>query len=223
MITEQELTKAMYRTGEAAKYLGVSRQTVQRWIHIGKLSAHRIRNEYRDTVQVPREELIRMLQERHMLAPAPMRRSVYYARVSSYGQKEKGDLDRQILLITELASGCGAFDPLIIKDTGSGLNPKRKGLLRMMDMARKGEIAAIYVANRDRLTRFGFEYLKAYFDLCGVEIVVLAEETEKTPQLELVDDLMSLLASFSGKLYGMRSRDRKRLRNRFEDTVGQNE
>lgn len=67
----------------------------------------------------------------------------------------------------------------------------------------------IYITYKDRLTRFGFDYLKSVCDFYNVEIIILHEEKDKSIQQELVEDMMNLLASFSGKLYGMRSSKNK--------------
>ena len=58
----------------------------------------------------------------------------------------------------------------------------------------------------DRLTRFGFGYLEEFFRGYGVRIhVVDGQEDYKAVQEELVDDLIAVVTSFSGKLYGLRS------------------
>ena len=52
----------------------------------------------------------------------------------------------------------------------------------------------------------------------GVQICVVSEETkDKGVQEELLEDMMALIASFSGKLYGMRSRNKKELRKKIEE------
>jgi len=61
------------------------------------------------------------------------------------------------------------------------------------------------------LTRFGFHYLEAAFRSVGTEIIAVRDmESEKSVQEELVEDMMALIASFSGKLYGLRSGKRKK-------------
>jgi len=60
----------------------------------------------------------------------------------------------------------------------------------------------IVVAWKDRLTRFGFRYLE---DHAGARIEVVNEQEEEAPQQELVEDLLSIVTSFAGRLYGMRS------------------
>ena len=69
------------------------------------------------------------------------------------------------------------------------------------------KVNRIFVTYRDRLTRFGFNYLSTVFSAKGVKIIVVKDiSTEKSIQEELTEDMMSLLASFSGKLYGLRSK-----------------
>ncbi|MEM2413195.1 MAG: recombinase family protein, partial [Sulfolobales archaeon] len=64
----------------------------------------------------------------------------------------------------------------------SGLNEKRSGLQKLLDMAVKHEISVVVVEFRDRLTRFGFEYLARFFESHGVRVEVV-EESEKGVQL----------------------------------------
>jgi predicted site-specific integrase-resolvase len=99
---------------------------------------------------------------------------------------------------------------LVFKEVGSGLNDKRKKLQQVLTMVSKGEVRNVYVTYKDRLTRFGFNYLETMFNACGTNIIIVKDENEeKSVQEELVEDMMSLIASFSGKLYGMRSRKAK--------------
>ena len=136
------------------------------------------------------------------------KRDVIYARVSSHEQKEKGDLDRQALFLAEHIPDLQ--NPLILKEVGSGLNDKRKCLQTLIFMVMKNEVRNVYVTYKDRLTRFGFHYLETVFLAHGVNIIVVKDiSTEKSVQEELVEDMMSLISSFSGKLYGMRSRKKK--------------
>jgi predicted site-specific integrase-resolvase len=73
---------------------------------------------------------------------------------------------------------------------------------------RVGEVVVTY---GDRLTRLGQEYLETLFDSFGVTLTILSPDEEKTAEQELTDDLLALLASFSGRLYGMRSHKQKEL------------
>jgi putative resolvase len=88
-----------------------------------------------------------------------------------------------------------------------------------LDDAENADYGRVLVTYQDRLTRFGFSYLERLLDQHGVEITVINEETDKTAHEELVDDLLQLVASFAGKLYGMRSSKRKRIVETVEAEV----
>jgi predicted site-specific integrase-resolvase len=138
---------------------------------------------------------------------------VIYARVSSHEQKAKGDLDRQALYLVEHVTNL--VNPVIIKEVGSGLNDRRNQLHRLIGMVMAGKVSNVYITYRDRLTRFGYHYLEAAFRSAGTEIVVVKDiESERTVQEELVEDMMALIASFSGKLYGLRSGKKKKDTNK---------
>lgn len=97
----------------------------------------------------------------------------------------------------------GLDRPILIRDTGLGLNTKKKGLAKRIKMAKEHEIKRIFVTNKDRLNRLGYEYLEELFSVLNEELIALQEKEGKDLQEELVNDMMSLLASFSGKLYAM--------------------
>ena len=78
-------------------------------------------------------------------------------------------------------------------------------------MGPKREIGVVIVAFKDRLTRFGFKHLKRYSTSYGVRIDVVSGEEPKDTYQELVEDLIALVSSFAGKLYGLRSRKYKRV------------
>lgn len=102
------------------------------------------------------------------------------------------------------------INPLILREVGSGLNDKRTQLQKLLKMAASNEVRNVYVTYKDRLTRFGYHYLETMFLAHNVNIIVVKDENaDKSVQEELVEDMMSLIASFSGKLYGMRSRKNK--------------
>ncbi|WP_456366280.1 IS607 family transposase [Thermococcus sp.] len=189
----------LYRTGEVAKKLGVSKMTVLRWIKSGKLKAHRIGKEYR----VPESEIKRLLEGK---IPDKV---VVYARVSSRDQKE--DLERQVEYLKNYCSSKGYQVAKILTDISSGLNENRRGLRQLFQLVESGEITKVVITYRDRLTRFGFKYLEQYFNSHGVEIEVIFDDEDKTPEKELVEDLLAIVTSFAGKLYGMRSHKKKRL------------
>lgn len=103
----------------------------------------------------------------------------------------------------------------VIKDSASGLNENRNGLRRMINKIKNGEITDVAVTQADRLSRFGNTYLIELFEAYNVKLHVLFDEkslekdTKYDLQQELMKDFMSLIASFSGRFYRLRSLENK--------------
>ena len=183
-----DLKKQSYKVNEVAEILGVTTKTIRNYDERGILKAERTVGNHR---VIMRDELIRFLDEKGMLLDDTMkgRRDIVYARVSSHDQKQHGDLDRQALFLVEHVPDMQ--NPLVLKEVGSGLNDKRKKLQQVLTMVSKGEVRNVYVTYKDRLTRFGFNYLETMFNACGTNIIIVKDENEeKSVQEELVEDMM---------------------------------
>ena len=96
-------------------------------------------------------------------------------------------------------------------DIRSGLNLKRKDLLRLLDDVLSRKVSRIYVTYEDRLARFGFDLLSWVCGRYGTEIVVINSREAVSPQEEMVQDLIAIITSFSAKLYGLRSHKTREL------------
>lgn len=106
---------------------------------------------------------------------------------------------------------------VVLKEVGSGLNDKRRQLLKLISMVLNDEVSKIYVTYKDRLTRFGFNYLELVFKSKGVDIIVLDSfENEKNIENELADDILSLITGYSEKLHEMSSGRKKKLISEIE-------
>ena len=103
----------------------------------------------------------------------------------------------------------------IYKEIASGMNDNRKELNRLIDDVISGKIQTVYISFKDRLTRFGFDYLKNLFARYDTEIVALDnfEESNKSFQEELTEDLISVIHYFSMKLYSDRRKKFKEIEN----------
>jgi len=177
---------------EASKLLGVHVRTIQRWDKQGKIRCVRTVGGKR---RVPESEIKRILgihEERKVIG---------YARVSSRAQKD--DLERQVEAIKKYAKEKG-WEVEILKDVGSGLKENRKNFQKLLRMVMNREVSKVIVAYPDRLTRFGFKTLEEFFKSYGTEIVVI-NEGEKSPKEELIEDLITIISHFAGRLYGKRS------------------
>ena len=208
MYQVSDFTKSSYRVKEVAEFLGVSTKTIRRYDEEGKLPMHRTEGNHRIIL---REDLLCLLEEKGLLYDdrVMQKKDVIYARVSSHDQKRSGDLDRQIVFLIEHTAGLQ--NPVVLKEVGSGLNDGRVQLQKLLHMVCRGEVRNVYITYKDRLTRFGYRYLETIFALHGVSIIVVKDrEVEKQVYEELVEDMLSLLASFSGKLYGLRGKKIKK-------------
>ena len=190
----------LFRLSQAAHELGLHPITVRRWIKAGRLGVIQVGRE----VRIPRSEIEKIV------GTLNGRLVVLYGRVSGHGQK--GDLDTQLerLQCWAETSRKGA-EILVLSDIGSGLKAGRSHLQRLLKLICEDKVAEVVITSEDRLTRFGQEYLETLFTCFGVTLTVLDPGEDKTPEHELTDDLLALIASFSGRLYGMRSHKQKEL------------
>lgn len=220
MYTVFMMKEKLYSPKEASEILGIHIRTLQKWDKEGVLHAIRTPNNRR---KIPQSEIDRLLGKSTFKTNNTSNVAVIYARVSSHDQKKKGDLDRQIGAIFSKINKEDYNSIETISDVGSGLNDKRSGLVKLMKLAKDRKISAVYITYRDRLTRFGFNYLELYFNSHDVKIVVLNDTIEdKSPQEELIEDLMSIIASFSGKLYGLRSGKNKIVEDKIQHVIEEN-
>ena len=209
MYKSSDFTKPVYKTGEVMDILNISYSSIKAYDKSGKLPIKRTESGRR---AIFRDDLLNYLDKLGMLyrdTEDTGKHDVIYARVSSHEQKQKGDLDRQAMFLMENIKDL--HEPVILKEVGSGLNDKRKKLQELIGMVLDHKVSRVLVTYKDRLTRFGFHYLETIFSHEGVPIIVIKdEEHAKSVQEELVEDMMALIASFSGKLYGFRSGKNKK-------------
>jgi len=190
----------LFRLSQAAHELGLHPITVRRWIKAGRIGVIQVGRE----VRIPRSEIEKIV------GTLNGRLVVLYGRVS--GQGQKGDLDTQVeRLQSWAATERKGAEILVLSDIGSGLKAGRRHLQRLLKLICEDKVAEVVITYEDRLTRFGQEYLETLFTCFGVTLTVLDPGEEKTPEQELTDDLLALIASFSGRLYGMRSHKQKEL------------
>jgi putative resolvase len=184
----------LLRVGAAAHELGLHPMTVRRWIKAGRIQAVQVGRE----VRVPRSEIERIV------GSIDGRLLVLYGRVSGYGQKD--DLETQLeRLQTWAKTERKGAETLVLSDIGSGLKAGRRQLQRLLKLVCEDKVADVAVTYKDSFTRFGQEFLETLFACFDVTLTVLEPGEEKTPEPELTDDLLALIAFFSGRLYGMRS------------------
>jgi predicted site-specific integrase-resolvase len=189
--------------------LGVSRVTVIKWIKGGRVVAYSVHGRWR----TPYSEVERVLR-----GVQRVRRVAIYARVSSDTQRE--DLERQVeSLKLWIHKNLPNAEYVVVTDVASGLSEGRRGLRELIEMAKRREIPAIVIAYRDRLTRFGFEYLKTLFNTLGVDVYVVFQEESKNYVQELVEDFIEIATSFTSRIYGRRSKKYKEVMSCIGEAV----
>ncbi len=127
---------------------------------------------------------------------------VCYARVSS--SQNKDNLDRQADRLVSYANASGLAVKSVVKEVGSGLNDNRRKLRRVLN---DPAVTHIIVEHKDRLTRFGYIYLEDMLKLRSCKIIVINESA--TDRDDLMADFVSLVTSFTARLYGLRRSKRK--------------
>jgi predicted site-specific integrase-resolvase len=135
------------------------------------------------------------------------RKVVGYCRVSS--NKQKDDLERQIYNVKSYMIAKG-YSFSIVSDIGSGINYNKKGLNQLIDMIINGEVEKVVVLYKDRLLRFGFEIIENLCNKYGTTIEII-DNSEKTEEQELVEDLTQIITVFSCSLQGNRVNKAKKM------------
>ena len=171
-----------------AQKLGVSYRTVWRLWKAGKLDAYQLPT---GTIIV-KEEIKDKLPDKVCI----------YARVSS--SENKDNLKRQGERLKQYAIARGYRIYKIIEEVGSGVNDNRKKLSQLL---KDKNYNKIIVEHKDRLTRFGFNYIQILFNQLGKEIEVVNET--KNDKEDLMQDFISIITSFCARLYGLRRSKRK--------------
>lgn len=202
MVKLSELTKNYYHSGEVAKMIGMSQKTIQNYCNKGIIQFTSINSTNR---LIAKSEVIKFLKSKDLLIIDNNKKDVIYARVSTHKQKSRGDLDRQISTIEKYVIYQNPKDLTVITDVGSGLNDNRNGIVKLINMIQNDEVSRIFITYKDRLTRFGFNFIKTICDFHNVGIIEVSAEVEnKSESEELAEDIIAIIHSFSGKLYGMR-------------------
>jgi excisionase family DNA binding protein len=195
------LSELYLTTREFVRIIGVSRSTVISWVKSGRVVAYSVHGKWR----IPYSEVERLLK-----GVQRVKRVAIYARVSSDTQRNY--LERQVeSLKLWVSRNFPNAEYVVVTDIASGLSEDRGGLRKLIEMAKMRKIQAVVVAYRDRLTRFGFEYLKTLFNTLGVDVYVAFQEGSKDYVQELVEDFIEIVTSFASRIYSKRSKQYKKV------------
>lgn len=186
------------------KHFDISSQTIRKWADTGKVKSIKMPDSNRRLIDY--NDFLKHIGGEQTTKANQQKRNFCYARVSSSHQKD--DLKRQV---DYLKSKYPTYE--IIEDIGSGLNWKRKGLETLLELVLSNSVGQVVVTNSDRLSRFAFEHLQWLFKKFGSTILVLNQTTNSNPQVELSDDILSIITYFTAKNNGLRAANNRKNRN----------
>jgi excisionase family DNA binding protein len=213
------MIEKLLTTAEACKQLGVTRWTLNKWEEAGELESIRTKGGHR---RYRLSDINRLMKVETASYDNPEVVCVY-SRVSSHEQKAKGDLDRQKARLLEHCLKHKYNVEYIYAEVGSGMNDNRSKLKRLFHLVRSHLINRVLIEHRDRLTRFNFYFLEAFFSSHGVTIECLEDTLPKSYEAELVEDIISLMASMSAKIYGKRSASNRKKKSHLSVVNGGDE
>ena len=192
------MDKRLIRIGEAAAILGVRVETLRKWEASGELLPAR-----RTKAGTRYYSVAELTGATALDAP-----TICYARVSSHDRKE--DLDRQQAALEAYCAAKG-WRTETIKDLGSGMNYRKKGLQKLLELILRRKIRRLVITHKDRLLRFGAELVFALCEIRGVEIVIIHKGEQPSFEEELAQDVLEIITVFSARLYGARSKKHRAL------------
>lgn len=176
------------KLSDYAKKLGLSYITAYRHFRDGKIpNAYKLPS---GTIIVPDEVKTEL-----------NGKAAVYARVSS--SQNKSNLETQAKRVSDFCAARGMVVDSVVMEIGSGLNDERPKLLKLLT----SNCSYIVVEHRDRLTRFGFNYIQRLLESQGREVIVINEVTEDKD--DLMQDLIAVITSFVARYYGRRRTARK--------------
>lgn len=194
------------KIGAAAELLGVSVETLRRWEATGELMP--ARKGPGGTRYYAAADLLGLGD-----ADAP---TICYARVSSHDQK--ADLDRQHGMLESYCAAKG-WRCEVIKDLGSGMNYRKKGLQVLLEKILRKQMRRLVLTHKDRLLRFGAELVFALCELQQIEVVIINKGEQPSFEEELAKDVLEIITVFSARLYGARSKKNREIIETLKTTM----
>jgi putative resolvase len=192
---------------EAGTLLGVTVRTLHRWELDGKIKSTRTAGGHR------RYDIADLISNK-----SDTQLTVGYARVSSHDQKD--DLTRQVIVLESYCAKHGwGFE--IIQDLGSGMNYKKKGLIRLIKLITSYQVERLVLTHKDRLLRFGSDLIFTLCEQFGTEVIIINRSDDSTFEEDLASDVLEIITVFSARLYGSRSHKNKKIVEELKEVAKQ--
>jgi len=194
-----------YSPKETSEKLGVHFQTLRRWEKDGKIKC--IRSPYgkrfydlKDFLSTYKDDYknVTIIETNEDKIDSIIRKKICYCRVSSNSQKV--ELENQIQYMKEKYP-----DYELLYDIGSGINFNRPNLNKILNYAIKNELESLVIAYKDRLCRIAYELIENILNEYSNCKIIIENDELKSPEEELIEDMLQIVTVFSSRLYGIRS------------------
>ena len=190
----------MFSVGKFAKMIGVTSGTLRNWERDKKLIPLRTNGNQRRYTQEQYNQIMQIKQNERL--------NVGYCRVSA--KHQQNDLVRQKEAM-ELYLAKQGVEYEILEDIGSGINYRKNGLKRVLELVSQNRVATLYILHKDRLVRFGFELIEEICKLHNTKIQIINQSEDKTDEQEMIEDIMNIIHVFSCQMNGKRSHINKKI------------
>ena len=184
------------KASEVKKILNITQPTLSKYCNSGLIRFIKINPYHYEYVDEDVYKIIGLKKEKKNKI------IVSYSRVSTGIQTKQ--LKDQTNRICEFCTSKGIELNLQLEDIKSGMNFERKSFQKLIELVIKGEIELVVIENKDRLVRFGFELIELIFKYFGTKILVINNIENKNYEIELSEDLISIIHYFSMKMYSHR-------------------
>lgn len=186
------------RAKDVLRLLNITRPTLTKYTKEGKI---KINNQVNGQYDYNEESVFQLVNRNKT------RKNVIYARVST--PKQKSDLNNQIEIIETFCLKNGIVIHDVYKDISSGMNLDRKDFLKMFEEVSRGSIDKIFITYKDRMARLSFQMIENVCKNFGTKIIILHElENSKTMEQEFLEEVSSLIHSFSMRMYSARRKEK---------------
>ena len=190
----------IYKITEASEYIGVSINTLKTLANNDRINSFKTSGSHRRFRQDALDAYMGVEKEKQE------KLTVIYARCSTAKQKE--NLERQKDRLRKHAENKG-YKFILIDEIASGINEKRKGIHKLIKLCFEGKVERVLIEYKDRLARFGYEYLDAIFKNLEVTVEIVELKEQKYEE-ELAEDIMKILTCYSARFYGRRGGRKKK-------------
>jgi len=183
------MDKKFVKGAVAVDILGISQQTLRKYADDGLIESKRTPGGHR--IYNIKDYLNKNSEDKSD-------KFICYCRVSTYGQSD--DLNKQIEYMKNKYP-----NHEVIRDIGSGINFKRKGIQQIIDYAIKGLLRELVVSYKDRLCRIGYDLLEYILvQYSDTKIIIDEQHSEESVNEEIAKDILEIITVYSAKIHGMR-------------------